>query len=687
MKKRNPQPSVNKTLHKQRNYSRLFSTSTLLLAILTLFTWQCKKDKFTAETKSICPLIIQTDPINGATNVPLNKVITATFNEPMNPATINVLTYQVRLGNNEIAGKVTTVGANAVFTPTMNLLANTKYTGIVSVGPKDLDGNSLQEDYIWSFTTGVTLDSISPLVVTTDPANLATNVPLNKIVSATFSETMDPSSIDATSFLLQLGTTTVPGAISYAGFTATYKPSANLLPNSTYKGTITTSARDASGNTLASNYIWTFTTGTTADTVKPKVISTDPANLATNVPLNKIVSATFSKSMDPLTINSTSFLLKAGSVTVPGNVTYSGVTAVYKPTANLTPNTLYTGTITTASKDLSGNAIAADYIWTFTTGISADTTRPLVISTDPTNLATSVPLNKIISAVFSENMDPSSITNTTFLLKIGTTAVTGNVTYAGVTATFTPTTKLLSGTKYTATITTGAKDVAGNTLAANYVWTFTTVNPLGPLFIDLDCAGDFAVLAGSTVTNTGPTIVDGDIGLSPSTSVTGFPPGTVINGAIHVVDTKAANAKGCLTTAYNDGAGRSLNAIVNSTGELGGLTLAPGLYVSAPGSFAMTNSDLTLDAQGDVNAIWIFQMPSSTLTVGNGLKVILANGANPNNIFWIVGTSATIGTTAVMKGNILADQSITLQTGATLDGRVLARIAAVTLDTNLVTKP
>jgi hypothetical protein len=123
------------------------------------------------------------------------------------------------------------------------------------------------------------------------------------------------------------------------------------------------------------------------------------------------------------------------------------------------------------------------------------------------------------------------------------------------------------------------------------------------------------------------------------------------------------------------------------SGELGGLTLAPGLYEAPGGSFDITSVDLTLDAQGDVNAVWIFQMPSSTLTVGSGVKVTLAGGASANNIYWQVGSSATIQTTAEMKGNILADQSITLETGAILLGRALTRIGAVTLDDNAITIP
>jgi hypothetical protein len=246
---------------------------------------------------------------------------------------------------------------------------------------------------------------------------------------------------------------------------------------------------------------------------------------------------------------------------------------------------------------------------------------------------------------------------------------------------------LISGSTYTATITTIAKNLAGTPLANNYVWTFSTLAPLGPNTINLDCVEEFAIIAGSTVTNTGPTIIDGDLGLSPGSAVTGFPPGIIVNGALNINNSFANNGKNCLTSAYIDAAGRTLNVIVMATGELGGLTLAPGLYKAPGGSFGITSVDLTLDAQGDVNAVWIFQMPSSTLTVGNGIKVTLAGGASAKNIFWQVGSSATIGTTAEMKGTIMADQSITLQNGAQLIGRALAMTGAVTLENNDVTTP
>ena len=201
--------------------------------------------------------------------------------------------------------------------------------------------------------------------------------------------------------------------------------------------------------------------------------------------------------------------------------------------------------------------------------------------------------------------------------------------------------------------------------------------------VNLRSAALFSVLAGSTVTNTGPTVVKGDLGLSPGTAVTGFLPGKVI-GTQHLADPTAANAEADLTVAYNDAAGRSL-CPVSIAGNLGGLTLAPGLYKSTS-SLEISSGDLTLDAKGNSTAVFIFQM-ASTLTTTVGRQVILKGGANASNVFWQVGSSATLGTSSSFKGNIMADQAITLNTGATLDGRALARIAAVALDSNRITRP
>ncbi len=652
----------------------LLKSLSLIIVILIV---GCKKETFT-ETIGSCPIVISTNPRDGATNVPLNQIITVTFNKDMNPETIKSATIYFA-GDSTLNGSLTYSDSTARFAPSSPLKINTTYKGTVKTAVKDLKGNALQKDYVWTFSTGAT---IAPMVISTDPANLDTGVALNKIITATFNMPMDPSTLIASTFTLYQGTTQIFGAVNYSGTTAFFDPTVNLMPNTRYTATITTGAKNPAAVGIGSNYVWTFRTG--ASLLQPQVILTDPRDNDTGVALNKNITATFNMPMDPLTIDGTTFTLKQGLTPIGGGVSYIGTIATFNPVSNLLPNTFYTATITSGAKNLAGTPLASDYVWIFKT---LSVNAPKVILTDPRNLETKVVVNKNITATFNMVMNSSTINGTTFTLKQGVTPIGGGVSYSGTTATFNPTNDLLPSTTYKATITTGAQNLAGTPLANDTVWTFTTMGPSGPPTVDLDCAADFAVLAGSAVTNTGGTVVDGDLGLSPGSSVTGFPPGVVINGSTLINTTKSNNAKLCLTTAFNDAAGRSLNVIIVSTGQLGGLTLAPGLYRSGISSFEITGSDLTLDAQGNANAVWIFQMPSSTLTVGNGIKVTLTNGASAKNIFWQVGSSATIGTTAEMKGNILADQSITLQTGATLLGRALTRIAAVTLDDNDVTKP
>ena len=204
---------------------------------------------------------------------------------------------------------------------------------------------------------------------------------------------------------------------------------------------------------------------------------------------------------------------------------------------------------------------------------------------------------------------------------------------------------------------------------------------LAPIF--LGSASTFAVLAGSTVTNTGLSDINGDLGVYPGTAYVPGTPSATVNGTIHAGDVVAHEAQACLTIAYNDAAGRS-TAPIGVAGDLGGQTLAPGLYKSAS-TLAITG-DLTLDANGDPNAVYIFQI-GSALNVATHGRVVLIGGAKAANIFWQVGSSATLGTYSAFKGTMMAYASITIGTGATLDGRALAQNAAVTMDTNAVTKP
>jgi hypothetical protein len=215
------------------------------------------------------------------------------------------------------------------------------------------------------------LDTTSPSVIATNPANSATGVPLNQKVSATFSEEMDSSSISAISMTLAQGTTPVSGTVSYADSIATFIPSSDLSPNTTYSAMITTQARDLAGNELLSGFTWTFATGGSTDSTSPAVTSTIPLNGANGVAINNAVTSTFSKAMNSSTLTTATFTVQQGTTPVSGSVSYFGTTATFKPTASLASNTLFTATITTGATDLAGNALAANYTWSFTTGASA----------------------------------------------------------------------------------------------------------------------------------------------------------------------------------------------------------------------------------------------------------------------------------------------------------------------------
>jgi hypothetical protein len=201
--------------------------------------------------------------------------------------------------------------------------------------------------------------------------------------------------------------------------------------------------------------------------------------------------------------------------------------------------------------------------------------------------------------------------------------------------------------------------------------------------ISLAGASNFAILAGSEVTNTGETVITGDIGLSPGTSIGGFPPG-ILNGTQHINDTIANQAKLDIIGAYNEAAAKTSAEAVTLSGNIGGLTLTPGLYFSTS-SLSISSGDVTFDAMGDANAVFIIQI-ASAFTTTSGRAVILSGGASASNIFWNVGSSATFGTTTVMKGTVLAVESITFNTGATLDGRALTRTGGVTLEGNTIVK-
>jgi hypothetical protein len=427
--------------------------------------------------------------------------------------------------------------------------------------------------------------------------------------------------------------------------------------------------------------------------VPPTVVSAAPPNGGIGACPNTIVTATFSKAMNPASINGSTFTLAGpGGAAVVGTVTYdvSSKTAVFTPAAALAFSTLYNATITTGVSDVYGNTLAGNYAWSFTTGTTTCLNGPpTVISVAPPSGSVSICPSTVLVATFSEAMNPATINGTTFSLTgPGTSPVTGTVTYDAPShaATFTPASSLAVSTLYTATISTGAQNLFGDPLANNYVWTFTTSATACLGGVPLGTACSFGILAATpAVTSSGPTNVTGDIGIWPGASLVGFPPGT-LTGSKHLGDAVAQTAQGDLTTAYNYAAAAAGGAVL--TADIGGQTLAPGVYktTSAQPSLGITGN-LTLDAGGDVNAVWIFQIVSTLTTAANNSQIILAGGATSHNVFWQVGSSATLGTSTTFEGTIMALASVSLNTGATLNGRALARTGAVTLLSNPVNVP
>tara|TARA_R110001599_G_scaffold353097_1_gene590139 strand:- start:1149 stop:2621 length:1473 start_codon:yes stop_codon:yes gene_type:complete len=453
----------------------------------------------------------------------------------------------------------------------------------------------------------------------------------------------------------------------------------------------------------------------TKSTVAPSVNFTFPGNAITGVSIKNKVTATFSEEMDATSIDIDSFTLaSAGQANVVGTVSLDTAsnTAIFEPNSDLGSDTEYTATLTTAIKNGSGKPLANNYVWTFTTADAVDTSAPEVTVTNPLNMATNVAINRSIRADFSEGLNPASISTSSFTLSyvdnVTVTAVTGSVSYGGTSISFNPTSNLLEDTLYTATLTTAITDLAepANALASEHEWTFTTgaLVALGPNPVNLRTAGNFVILTKTGITNIPASDITGNIGASPITAAAmDNVTCTEVDGTIYGADaaytgsgaitcfagastdnTLVANAVLDMGTAYSDAAGRSSPDHTElGAGDISGMTLSPGLYKWGTGLLIAT--DVTLS--GGANDVWVFQV-AGDITQENASSIILSGGALPKNIFWQVGggTGVAIGTTAHFEGVVLAEKGINVQTGASINGRLLSQ-TAVTLQQNVVTQP
>lgn len=440
------------------------------------------------------------------------------------------------------------------------------------------------------------------------------------------------------------------------------------------------------------------------------VSSVSPADGATGVGTNTKVVAAFNKAVDASTIDTFSFVIGVvGEASVPGAVVFHEATntAIFTPAVgnDFSANSNYRATITTAVKDQAGTRLANDFIWDFTTGSGPDNTAPTLQSSYPANNAIDVPRDRTISATFDEALDPATINSDNFTLNVagGGASIPGVVSYVPGTNTafFNPSTDLDANQDYTVTLTSGVQDATrdGNALVGT-TWNFQTGDGFIIAPVSLGAAGDYVILAKSGISTTGTTSIVGNIGVSPAAEsyITGFAQSrdttnqfstsAIVTGEIFAANMASptpanlTTAVGDMETAYNDAAGRSDPDESNlGAGNIGGLTLEPGLYNW--GTSLQIATDVTLS--GDADDVWIFQVAQS-LTVSNGVTVTLTGGALPENVFWQVAENVTLGTTAAFKGIILSKTNIEMNTGAVLQGRAMAQ-TAVTLDANAVTEP
>ena len=408
--------------------------------------------------------------------------VSATFNEAMDPASSNTETFTlVANGSDPVPGKVTASGRTVLFEPSSPLQADMTYTAVVTTGMRCRDnGHHLSNDYSWTFTTGEDLDGVPPSVTTTAFAvvDLGGGV-YGGVVVAFFSEAMDPTTINTGTFRIKgPDGTPVPGTVEYIGLAAIFTPSAMLAPNADYTATVTTGAKDMSGEALGRDRSWGFTTPAISvlTGVTTSVTETAPADGATDVLLGTEVNITFNQTMDPTTITSDNIILRAaGEVPVVGTLSYTGVTATFIPAAPLMPDTTYEVDVTTGVKSLAGVPMDSLYDYVFTTGQDTEGTPPVVQYTSPTPGEIGVNLNKSVLAAFDEPMDPASISTASFTMTSEDgTPVDGMVSYTGLTAVFTPDAALLPGMTYTARISTGATDLGGQPMSSDYVWQFST---------------------------------------------------------------------------------------------------------------------------------------------------------------------------------------------------------------------
>ena len=660
----------------------------LLAALLVFFIAGCGQETVTI------PGVVSVTPAQGATGVAITTTVTATFNMAMNPASINTGTFTVTgPGGAAVAGAVTYSGLTATFTPSPSLAYGTTYTATITTGAATPGGAELVSDYVWTFTTAAAPLPPAPTVTLTNPANAATGVPLNQVVIATFSEPMAPDTIIGANFALTVttGGAAVSGSVSYVETAGNayelvfqLSPDEFLQPSTMYTATISTGVTDVAGTPLNGgiacgsasangNCVWQFTTTAVGtNNTQPMLVYTYPVNGALDVCVSPAISATFSQAMNPATFTTTTFALYSGTSAsgTPIAGTYSqdttGTIETFTPTNPLTAGDSYTATVTDGATNMAGIGLLVNATgpppnpWTFTLGTSA--------CPSPVNLGVLAPFGGFGGSAGMTNMGTATVIN-------------GDI-----------------GTTGASTTMTGFHDdyvlpvisAAGSTTGCTYSETLSNIG--------LVIAQPVTTPPGIAIfTAPGPpTITCPNEGTgTPSTGTYGIATAALAQALATYNSLQSITNTAVSPVVTDPTAPQGPTTLVTGV-DLGGMTLYPGVYWAAS-TVDITSGDLTLDAQGDPTATFVFQI-GTALTVGEAgypRNIILAHGAQASNIFWVCATAATINGTGggIFNGTVIAAEGA-ISTGTngaspttTINGRLISLSASTTLANTIINVP
>ncbi|MDF1516783.1 MAG: ice-binding family protein [Lutibacter sp.] len=647
--------------------------TTIAFAFVLLFSG-CAEDDFVG-VDGLCPLVVSTVPEDGAIDVPLNQVITATFNEKMNPATITKTSFTISANGTLIDGAVSYNGLTATFDPTLALEPDTEYTGTITTMAKDERGNALQENYVWSFTTlpeYLVVVSSNPTIggITTGGGLFLKGTPVNVTAVPNNGYTFTNWTINGV-FASNLPTYTLPPLMGDVTLVANYtlvpyeiKLSVNPINNGTTDGAGFYNFGSTATVKAIANNGYNFVNWTENGVIVPLA----GADYSFTVSGPRTLVANFAIKTYTLTVNAVNGTVAKN----PNQATYNhGATVVLTPTP------------------------AVGYVFTSWSGDATGNNNPLTVTMNS---------NKVITANFS----PIGFT-------LNVTAVNGTVAKNPNNPTYTNGTNVV----LTATPNSGyaflnwTGDATGNNnpltvlmngnknITANFILIATSAECATPA-VDLGMAGNYAILAESAISTTGVTSVTGDMGISPLSAsfITGFgltlhssgtySTSSLVTGKIYAADYTAPTPSNLTTTvdnmhtAFTTANGLAPDRTEYLAGNLNNVTLTAGVYKYGTG--LLLSNTITLDGGGVDCAAFVFQI-AGDLTVANNVKIVLINGAKADNIFWVTaGAGAVIGSDVDFSGNILSKTLISLEARSTVKGRLLAQ-SAVSLIGNKVVKP